>query len=134
MRERLIKDYIYRSSVRIEMLEFLKRKGSYADVVREAQEIVELLLKALLMNVGLEVPKVHDVSKFIEKNLQLFPEIIVKDFKKIKDISRTLRKERELSFYGADDWIPSEEYSIEDAEMAISYCKEIFDLVQKAID
>jgi HEPN domain-containing protein len=64
MKSALIKDYLFRAEKRIKMLEFLKQEKDYADVVREAQEVVELLLKALILAVGLEIPKVHDVSMF----------------------------------------------------------------------
>ena len=133
MRNSLIKDYLFRAEKRIKMLEFLKKEKDYADVVREAQEVVELLLKALILAVGLEIPKVHDVSKFIKRNLEFFPPTIKTNFERIRHISRELRKERELSFYGAFDWIPSEEYSLEDAEKAISWSKEILNLVKKGL-
>ena len=133
MRTKLIRDYIKRAEKRIKALEFLKQEQDYADVVRESQETVELLLKALIMSVGLEVPKVHDVSRFIEVNLDLFPKTIKQNIGKIKKISRELRKERELSFYGAEDWIPLEEYTEEDAEQAINWVKEIKETVVKAL-
>ena len=37
---------------------------------------------------------------------------------RIAQISKALRKERELSFYGDIDFIPTEEYSLEDAVQA----------------
>ncbi|MGC8650717.1 MAG: HEPN domain-containing protein [Hydrogenobaculum sp.] len=132
-RHRLVKDYLIRSEKRLKALEFLKSEQDYADVVREAQEVVELLLKALIMAYGLDIPKVHDVSKFIEENLNVFPDIISSNITKIKQISRTLRKEREISFYGMEDFIPSEEYTKEDAEQAINWAREIKDIVEKAI-
>jgi HEPN domain-containing protein len=52
MKSALIKDYLFRAEKRIKMLEFLKQEKDYADVVREAQEVVELLLKALILAVG----------------------------------------------------------------------------------
>lgn len=119
-RIRLVKDYLFRAEKRIKALEFLKSEQDYADVVREAQEVVELLLKALIMAFGLEVPKMLDVSKFIELNLEAFPLVIRENLDRIKEISRKLRKERELSFYGLEDWIPSEEYTLDEAEQAIS--------------
>jgi Uncharacterized conserved protein related to C-terminal domain of eukaryotic chaperone, SACSIN len=107
-KRKLAKDYLERSKVRLKMLEFLKNEGAYADVVREAQEVVELMLKGHILYYGLDVPKVHDVSRFIEENIDVFPEKIKENFPKIKQISRYLRKERELAFYGLSDWIPSE--------------------------
>lgn len=130
---RLIQDYLSRAEKRIKMLEFLKNEQDYADVIREAQEVVELLLKALIMSAGLEIPKVHDVSSYIGKHIEFFPDVIKKNFEKIRNISRELRKERELAFYGAYDWIPSEEYTLEEAERAISWTREIIKLVKEAI-
>lgn len=132
-RFRLVKDYLFRSEKRIKALEFLKSEGAYADVVRESQEVVELLLKALLIAFGLEVPKVHEVSKYIEKNMDAFPSVISENISKIKEISRNLRKERELAFYGLEDWIPSEEYKVEDADKAIEWAKEIKSIVERAL-
>ena len=128
-KRKLAKDYLERSKVRLKMLEFLKNEGAYADVVREAQEVVELMLKGLILYYGLDVPKVHDVSRFIEENINVFSEKIKENLPKIKQISRSLRKERELAFYGLSDWIPSEEYTLEDAERAITWAKEMFELV-----
>jgi len=132
-KNRLVKDYIFRAEKRIKMLEFLKNEESYADAVRESQEVVELLLKGLIMSHGLDVPKVHDVSNFIEQNIEIFPEIVKENIEKLKTISKTLRKERELAFYGLIDWIPSEEYTLEDANRAIEWAKEIFHIVKRAL-
>jgi|YNPBryulayer2012_1023412.scaffolds.fasta_scaffold06566_1 HEPN domain-containing protein len=132
-KKRLIEDYIFRAEKRIKMLEFLKNEGAYADVVREAQEVVELLLKGLMIAFGLDVPKVHDVSKHIEQNIEIFPEMIKKNIEKLKVISKTLRKERELAFYGLIDWIPSEEYTFEDADNSINWAKEVFNIVKSAL-
>jgi HEPN domain-containing protein len=132
-KKRLIEDYIFRAEKRIKMLEFLKNEGAYADVVREAQEVVELLLKGLMIAFGLDVPKVHDVSNHIEQNIEIFPEMIKKNIEKLKVISKTLRKERELAFYGLIDWIPSEEYTFEDADNSINWAKEVFNIVKSAL-
>jgi len=133
-RFKLVKDYLLRAEKRIKALEFLRSEGAYADVVRESQEVVELLLKGLIMAYGLEVPKVHEVSKYIENNLDAFPSVIRENISKIKEISRSLRKERELAFYGLEDWIPLEEYNIEEADKAIDWAKEIKSIVEKALE
>jgi len=133
-KKRLIEDYIFRAEKRIKMLEFLKNEGAYADVVREAQEVVELLLKGLMIAFGLDVPKVHDVSKYIEQNIEIFPEMIKENIEKLKVISKTLRKERELAFYGLIDWIPTEEYTFEDADNSINWAKEVFHIVKTALN
>ncbi len=39
----LARDYIRRASIRLEVLDLLFRAESWADVVRESQEVVELV-------------------------------------------------------------------------------------------
>ncbi len=46
-------------------LELFMDEEDYSDVVREAQEIVELLLKGVLRKNGIEPPKLHDVGPLI---------------------------------------------------------------------
>ncbi len=101
--------------------------------MREAQEIVELLLKAVLRHIGAEVPKVHDVGKILRKFKEFLPPKIKENIEQIAAISKRLRKERELAFYGADDFIPSEEYTREEAEQAIEDVQVIFDVVKKGL-
>jgi len=115
------------------MLYFLKGEEDYPDVVRKAQEIVELLLKALLFYGGLDIPKVHDVGKYISNNLELFSEKIKQNIDRISNISRELRKEREISFYGMEDWIPLEEYTQEDANRAIEWAEYIYKVVKEEV-
>lgn len=112
---------------------FTKRTKPYSDVVREAQELVELLLKAVLRAIGVEVPKVHDVSRALEKHRHLLPPALVDSLDGIKRISKRLRKERELSFYGAEDFIPTEEYDVQDADTAISDAEFVLKAVQEAL-
>lgn len=132
--DKLFRDYIKRAEIRIKALQFYLESGGFAEVVRESQEVVELLLKGLLRFKGVEVPKMHDVSRALEEHIEYFPNLIATNLKKIKHISKRLRKERELSFYGADDFIPSEEYTKEDAIEAIKDATFIHDIIQKAID
>ena len=117
-------DYLERSRIRLEALKTLFQLGGYADVVREAQEVVELTAKSLLRFLGAEPARVHDVSAQLEEvRLQ------VKDQKQLDELiraSRTLRRDRELAFYGSEDLTPSEFYSKSDA-------KEAFDSAEKAV-
>ena len=124
--------YLDKSRVRFKALIFYKDNGAYSDVVREAQELVELLLKAVLRAIGVEVPKVHDVGRALEKHSDALPKIINENLDEIKKISKRLRKERELSFYGADDFIPTEEYDLDDAMMAIKETEFIINIIEKA--
>lgn len=131
--DRLAKSYLEKASVRLKMLHFLHGEKGYSDVVREAQECVELLLKALLRHLGLEVPKTHDVSRMLRDNISVLPKEVVARLDELTEISRTLRKDRELSYYGSEDWIPTEEYSEEDSQNAITMAETVYGVVKKVI-
>lgn len=131
--DKLSRAYVEKAAIRIKALHFLHGEKGYSDVVREAQECVELLLKGLLRHIGIEIPKTHDVSHVLRANLQFLPQQIQKSLDEVCNISRTLRKDRELAFYGTEDWIPTEEYSVADSETAIKSAEFIFSLVAPAI-
>ena len=130
--DELTRAYLKKAHVRFKALAFYKENESYSDVVREAQELVELLLKAVLRAVGVEVPKIHDVGRTLEKNRHLLSPVLNTRLDEIKKVSKRLRKERELSFYGAEDFIPTEEYDLEDADMAIKDAELVLQTVQSA--
>ena len=112
------------------MLKFLLEEEAYPDTIRESQETVELLLKGVLRSVGIDPPKVHDVSKAILEAKDLFSPEFQSHLERIQTISRYLRKERELSFYGEVDFIPSENYGEEEARKAVLDTEFIYNLVQ----
>ncbi|MCL4424170.1 MAG: HEPN domain-containing protein [Firmicutes bacterium] len=124
--------YLKKAKVRLEALSFYRERGAYSDVVREAQELVELLLKGVLRAIGVEVPKVHDVSRALENNRDLLPSDLVTELDEVKRISKRLRKERELAFYGAEDFVPTEEYDLNDADLAIKEAEFIYKIVSKS--
>lgn len=131
--DRLSQAYLEKADIRIQALEFMHTKKGFSDVIREAQECVELLLKALLRHLGLEVPKIHDVSRLLRESKESLPPIIQTNLDEIVEISRSLRKERELSFYGTEDWIPTEEYGADDSSEAIAKAKKIYTWIKAAL-
>ncbi len=116
--DELARDYLQRSEVRLRALDVLFDGESWADVVRESQEIVELTLKALLRTCGIDPPRVHDVSDVLAAERERLPAAIRKEIPALSRISRELRRDRELAFYGAEDLTPSGFYGHEDAERA----------------
>jgi HEPN domain-containing protein len=63
MRNRdLAADHLRRAGARLRALDMLFESGSWADVVRESQEVVELTLKGLLRAYGVDPPRIHDVA------------------------------------------------------------------------
>jgi HEPN domain-containing protein len=116
----LARSYLAKAGVRLEMLQFLYAREAWSDVVREAQELVELALKAMLRQGGLDPPKWHDVGPILLEQAELFPEPLRSELGGLAEISKWLRKEREFAFYGDIDFIPTREYRREDADRAIA--------------
>ncbi|MES1245339.1 MAG: HEPN domain-containing protein [Acidobacteriota bacterium] len=116
----LAQSYLLKARSRLKILQVLLDEEAFSDVVREAQEIVELSLKGMLRQVGVEPPKWHDVGGFLLEFDDRFPAVTRDRLEQLAQISARLRKEREFSFYGDIDFIPTEQYSREDAHRAIA--------------
>jgi len=116
----LARDYVHRAEIRLRALDVLFDAESWPDVVREAQEIVELALKGLLRAHGVAPPRVHDVSDVLEAERSRLPQALESEIDGLVRISRELRRDRELAFYGAEDLTPSGFYERGDAERARS--------------
>jgi HEPN domain-containing protein len=116
----LARSYLKKAIARHELLSILQDKRAYSDVVREAQEIVELALKGILRQVGIEPPKWHDVGGLLLEHRVRFEERVGFRIPRLAEASEWLRGERELSFYGDIDFIPTEQYTREDGLRAIS--------------
>ncbi len=113
----LAASYLAKARARLKTLPVLFSEGAYSDVLREAQEIVELALKGMLRQVGVEPPKWHDVGPLLLEHAARFPQSAA-ELERLAQISGRLRKEREFAFHGDIDFIPTERYSAEDAERA----------------
>lgn len=125
----LADDYLKRATHRLAALDTLFQRESWADVVREAQEAVELALKSLLRRAQIEVPRIHDVGQIILDTADRFPENVKPLLEELAEISRELRRDRELSFYGSEDLTPSEFYRREDAERARAQARRVVEVV-----
>ena len=126
----LARDYVQRATVRLEAVRVLYDARSWADVVRESQEIVELALKGLLRAYGVDPPRIHDVSEILLAERQRLPDGLRADVERLAEVSRQLRRDRELAFYGAEDLTPSGFYSEADAERAQSGAQMVVSLVR----
>lgn len=111
-------DYLHRAQVRLRALDVLYDGESWADVVREAQEIVELTLKGLLRSAGIQPPRTHDVSDILLGEREKFPAELHGELPRLAETSRRMRRDRELAFYGAEDLTPSGFYGRADADRA----------------
>ena len=126
----LARDYVKRSAIRLVALEVLYEAESWADVVRESQEIVELALKGLLRACGVEPPRVHDVSDILLAEIDRLPRELASRTPHLAEISRQLRRDRELAFYGAEDLTPSGFYTEDDADRARTAAREVVAAVE----
>ena len=81
-------------------------------MVREAQEIVELALKRMLLRqAGIETPCWHDVGVVLREHAGRFPTVQAPQIEELAHVSAWLRQNRELLFYGDDYFIPTERYT-----------------------
>lgn len=130
----LARSYLFKAESRLKILPVLQQEKDYSDVIRESQEIVELSLKGLLRNAGIEPPKHHDVGPLLEEHRVRFNSMKDVDINALVRISKELRKERELSFYGDIDFIPSESYTADDAEKAMRDARFVVKIVKDEIE
>lgn len=132
--EGLARSYLIKAQKRLKALRVLKEEDAHSDVVREAQEIVELALKGVLRAMGIEPPKYHDVGGLLMEHAAKLGAALQEDLPRAAAISARLRKERELSFYGDIDFVPTEQYVAEDSTRAYDDAAWIVELARRAIE
>ena len=123
----LARDYITRAGHRMAALQVLLDRESFADVVREAQELIELCLKAVLRVSGIEPPRSHDVSDILAENAHRLSASLRLHAATLSKISKKLRRDRELAFYGSEDLTPSDFYKKEDAQEAFDDARWVYE-------
>ena len=132
--EALASDYVRRAAVRLDAVDLLYGAQSWADAVRESQEVVELALKGLLRGCGIDPPRVHDVSGALMAERDRLPAGLQEQVDRLAAISRDLRRDRELAFYGAEDLVPSEFYTQPDADRARDGARFVVSAVATVVD
>lgn len=130
---RLAEDYIRRAEVRLIAVDALYKAKSWADVVRESQEVVELALKGLLRLARVDAPRVHDAGQALLDNRERMPDAVQPHLAKLAEHSRNLRRDRELSFYGSEDLTPTDFYRETDARRARQMARETVVVVKTAL-
>ncbi|MDQ7793534.1 MAG: HEPN domain-containing protein [bacterium] len=129
----LAQAYVFKATKRLRVLAVLLEEESYSDVVREAQELVELALKGLLREFGIDPPRQHDVGGLVVEYAHRLPSSVAPEAERLAAISRRLRKERELAFYGDVDFIPTLEYSEADGRQALADAEYVVAAVRRAV-
>jgi len=125
----LARSYFSKARKRLRALEVLLEDEAFSDVVREAQELVELALKGMLRFCGVEPPKRHDVGPLLLQERNRLPAEVSGAAERLAEISGRLRQDREISFYGDEDFVPTDEYTRADAEAAVSDAKFVLALL-----
>jgi HEPN domain-containing protein len=131
---RLRESYVERAVARLPFLRQMQAAGLHADVVQESQEVVELALKGVLRIIGVDPPKEHDVSKQLAAQRDRLPRTVAANLREIRRFSKRLRRERELAFYGDEDFVPSDEYDADDSDEAIVAAEAIVGWVRAGLD
>jgi HEPN domain-containing protein len=135
MRNReLAADHLARAVARLKALDVLFDCGSWADVVRESQEIVELALKGLLRASGIDPPRIHDVADVLIAERERLSPAVRPHVDRLASISRQLRRDRELAFYGAEDLTPSAFYREADATLARDSARDVVGVVRPVVE
>jgi len=101
--EEMAQAYLSQAEEILHEVKRLYQRRAWNLVVRRSQEVVELALKGILRGVGTEVPRTHDVGLWLKNYRDRFPPSFRQDIERLASISRHLRLERELSFYGDED-------------------------------
>lgn len=133
--ERIARGYFQEGEGRLRHLDTLLADKRFATVVREAQEVVELLLKAALRFVGIEPTRTHEVSQILRQNASRFPDWFSASIDELGRISTELAQDRGPSFYGdeARGIPPDELFQQEDAETALEWARFVFRCCQRLL-
>jgi HEPN domain-containing protein len=98
--DRIARDYLRQARARRIALDALLGSGVHAAVVRESQEVVELVLKGALRFVGAEPPKRHDVHGTVERFIERFPDEWRHALAELRETLDRLADDRGPAFYG----------------------------------
>ncbi len=131
--KKIAESYLKRCEIRKDLLKNYYEKKDFPDVIRESQEVIELLEKAILIYIGITPPKWHDVIDIIIENIDKIPKDLRNDFFAIKEKCKYLRTQREIAFYGDMDFIPEKYYKEKDAKDAMKTVEKLFFLTKKII-
>lgn len=96
--------------------------------IRRCQEVVELILKAMLIQMGKDYPKIHDVAPLVVRTLEamdLEPDAEFSEW--LLSFSATLAARRAPAFYFERDYSQAEaEESLEGAHKLLEFVESFF--------
>ena len=132
---KIAKSYLRQAKARLKDAKEAFLESNFPYAVRLSQECVELSLKAILKAVGIEYPKVHDVSDVMVEVKERFPEWFRLELEFLRESSKILVKKRELSLYGGEEALltPDEIIDKKDAEDATKRAEKTYALCEKLL-
>ncbi len=103
----------------------LLRRQAWNLAVRRAQEAVELTLKALLAEVGVDYPKVHDVApQFVSVVRARGLDVADADLSRLQEVSGRLAAARAPAFYFEAEFVEAQaSTAARDAEYVVRFGK-----------
>ena len=132
---RVAKSYLRQAKARLDNAVDSVRDGNHPYAVRLSQECVELSLKAVLKAVGIEYPKIYEVSDIFPEIKGRFPDWFKTEIDYLRESSKLLFKKREPSLYGDEEALlpPNEVMSKDDAEDAVDRAEKTYSLCERLI-
>ncbi len=132
----MARSYLRQAEARLEDAEDALEEENHPYAVRLSQECVELSLKAVLKSVGIEYPKVHEVSYVLEEVGDRFPGWFRAEIGYMAESSRLLFKKREPSLYGDEEALlpPNAVMGYEDAEDATQRARKTHNLCENLVN
>jgi HEPN domain-containing protein len=133
---KIARDYLPKVETRLEALQIYLCRNRYDDVVREAHEAIELLLKGALRFIGIDPPRRHDAASVLMRHLDRFPAVWRERAPEICAASERLFAERGHAFYGDEDDLvpPSELFERPEAEEAIKVVERALTLYRELLE
>lgn len=134
--KKIARDYLGKVEARFEALRLFLARGRNDDVIREAHEAIELMLKGALRFVGIDPPRRHDAGPLIRQHLDRFPPAWQDAADEISAMSERLFAERGNAFYGDEDDLvpPSELFDQSEAEEAIAAVERLLELYRALLE
>ena len=132
---KVAKSYMRQAGARLEDAKEAVSARNYPYAVRLSQECVELSLKATLRAVGIDYPKVHDVSDVLAETKQRFPDWFKAEMDFLSESSKILVSKREISLYGGEEAFlsPDEVIGRNDAKDAVARADRTHGLCRKVL-
>jgi HEPN domain-containing protein len=133
--DRTARDYLEQAQARRIAVGALFSTRAYPSVVRESQDVVELILKGAFRFVSVEPAKRYDVDDLVEQFIDRFPEEWRQVIGELGPALTQLAQDRAPAFYGreAEDIPPSELFSEADARRAMAVADRLLDLYTRLL-